>query len=137
MCLWQGVVLSCVWLSTAHRLLYPWNLSGKNIGVGMHFLPGAFPHPGIKTTSLVSPVLAGEFFTTSAPREAWNTGHILDKKCLKKDRNQTWTALDIQLRRLNFIQQIMQSFEHGKKMAKVTCKMYFIVMCRVVDKSQP
>ena len=52
----------------------------------MHFLPGALPHPGIKATSLVSPVLAGGFFTTSATWEAWNTGTHWDKKCLKKKR---------------------------------------------------
>ena len=33
--------------------------------------PGDFPHPGIKPTSLMSPPLAGGFFTTSAILEAW------------------------------------------------------------------
>ena len=32
--------------------------------------PGDFPDPGIKPTSLTSPALAGEFFTTSATWEA-------------------------------------------------------------------
>ena len=32
--------------------------------------PGDLPHPGTEPTSLVSPALAGEFFTTSAPWEA-------------------------------------------------------------------
>jgi len=30
-------------------------------------LPGDLPHPGIKPTSPVSPVLAGRFFTTELP----------------------------------------------------------------------
>ena len=33
-------------------------------------LPGDLPNPGIEPTSLMSPVLAGEFFTTSATWEA-------------------------------------------------------------------
>ena len=32
--------------------------------------PGDLPHPGIKPMSLMSPALAGRFFTTSAPWEA-------------------------------------------------------------------
>ena len=32
--------------------------------------PGDLPDPGIKSTSLVSPALAGEFFTTSTTCEA-------------------------------------------------------------------
>ena len=34
--------------------------------------PGALPNPGIKPTSLMSPALAGGFFTTSATWEAQN-----------------------------------------------------------------
>ena len=33
--------------------------------------PGDLPDPGIEPESLTSPVLAGAFFTTSAPREAY------------------------------------------------------------------
>ena len=33
--------------------------------------PGDAPHPGIEPVSLISPVLAGEFFTTSATWEAF------------------------------------------------------------------
>ena len=45
---------------------------GKNTGVGCHFLLGGdLPDPGIEPASLVSPALAGEFFTTSATWEAW------------------------------------------------------------------
>ena len=32
--------------------------------------PGSLPNPGIETTSLMSPALAGSFFTTSATWEA-------------------------------------------------------------------
>ena len=38
-----------------------WGFPGKNNGVGYH----ALPDPGIKPVSLISPVLAGRFFTTS------------------------------------------------------------------------
>ena len=41
------------------RLLCPWDFSGKNTGVGSHFLlQGIFPTQ-IKPMSLVSPTLAG------------------------------------------------------------------------------
>ena len=46
------------------RLLFPWDFSGKNTGVGCHD-PGDLPNPGIEPTSLVSPALAGGFFTAS------------------------------------------------------------------------
>ena len=56
------------------RLLYPWDFSCTNTGVGCHFLlQGDLPDPGIKPTSLTSPTppaLAGEFFTISATWEA-------------------------------------------------------------------
>ena len=44
----------------------PWNFSGKNIGVGELPFPttGDFPDPGVEPMSLVSPPLAGRFFTT-------------------------------------------------------------------------
>ena len=41
---------------------------GKNTGVGCHFLlPGDLPNPRIETTSLLSPALVGESFTTGPP----------------------------------------------------------------------
>ena len=54
------------------RLLCPWQGSpGRNTGVGCHSLtPGDLPDPGIKPASLVSPALAGGFFTTSSTWEA-------------------------------------------------------------------
>ena len=52
------------------RLLCPWNFSGKNTGVGCHFLlQGGLP--GIEPVAFESPALAGRFFTTSATWEAF------------------------------------------------------------------
>ena len=54
-----------LWLT---RLLCPWNLPGKNSGVGCHFLlQGIFPDPEIEPASLASPALAERFFTTAPP----------------------------------------------------------------------
>ena len=44
---------------------------GKSIGVGCHALPRALPNPGIKPASLMSPALAGRFFTASATWKAY------------------------------------------------------------------
>ena len=58
-------MLSCVQLSVtpwtvAARLLCPWNSSGKNTGVGCHFLlQGIFPTQG----SNMGLLLADGFFT--------------------------------------------------------------------------
>ena len=41
--------------------------------------PGYLPHSGVKTMSLMSPALAGEFFTTSATREAHDTWLLSQK----------------------------------------------------------
>ena len=47
------------------RLLYPWDFSGKNTGVGCHFLlQGDLQDQGIE---LVAPALTGRFFTTEPP----------------------------------------------------------------------
>ena len=47
------------------RFLCPLNSPGKTTGVGCHFLlQGIFPTPG---TELVSPALAGSFFTAKLP----------------------------------------------------------------------
>ena len=52
------------------RLLCPWDSPGKNTGVGSHaFLQGIFLTQGLNPR-LMSPALAGEFFTTSATWEA-------------------------------------------------------------------
>ena len=48
------------------RLLHPWDSPGKNTGVGCHsLLQGIFPTQG-SNLRLMSPALAGRFFTTSA-----------------------------------------------------------------------
>ena len=53
------------------RLLCPWDSPGKNTRVGCHFpSPGDLPNPGMEPMSLMSPALAGKFFTTSA---TWDT----------------------------------------------------------------
>ena len=44
------------------RLLCPWDSPSKNTGVGCP--PGHLPNPGIELASLMSPALAGRFFTT-------------------------------------------------------------------------
>ena len=50
------------------RLLCPWDFQVKNTGVGCHFLlQGDLSNPGIKPASLVSPALAGGFFTAVPP----------------------------------------------------------------------
>ena len=50
-------------------LLCPWGFPGKNMGVGYHALPQGIIL-GIEPTRLMSPALAGGFFTTSATWEA-------------------------------------------------------------------
>ena len=59
----------------------PWNFSGKNTGVGCHFiLQKIFPDPGIDPLSFASPAspaLAGGFFPTMPPGKP-------PKKCLLK-----------------------------------------------------
>ena len=53
------------------RLLCPWNSSGKNTGVGCHFLlQGISPAQGSNLCLLHLLSLAGGFFTTSATWEA-------------------------------------------------------------------
>ena len=52
------------------RLLCPWDSPGKKTGVGCHaLLQGIFPTQGWNL-SLMSPALAGGFFTTSTTQEA-------------------------------------------------------------------
>ena len=52
------------------RFLCPWDSPGKNTGVGCHaILWGIFLTWGLKPPSLLSPALAGGFFTTSTTQE--------------------------------------------------------------------
>ena len=55
------------------RLLCPWDFSGKNTQVGSHSLLQCIflTHPGIKPVCLVSPALAGSFFTTALPKKPY------------------------------------------------------------------
>ena len=48
------------------RLLCPWDSPGQNTGVGCHaLLQGTFPPQGSNPSLLMSPALAGWFFTNS------------------------------------------------------------------------
>ena len=50
------------------RLLCLWGFSRQEYWSGLLFpAPGDLPDPGIKPMSLVSPALAGRFFTTEPP----------------------------------------------------------------------
>ena len=51
------------------KLLRPWDFPGKNTDVRCHAFLQHLPNPGIKPMSLMSPALAGRFFTTSASWE--------------------------------------------------------------------
>ena len=50
------------------KLLYSWNFSRHKYWSGLSFLtPGDLPNPRIEPTSLLTPVLAGAFFTNGPP----------------------------------------------------------------------
>ena len=52
-------------------LLHPWGFSRQDYWTGLPCLPpGDLPHPRIELSSLMSPALAGGFFTASATWEA-------------------------------------------------------------------
>ena len=58
------------------RLLSPWNFSGKNTGMGCHFLlQGILLILGLNLSLLRSPALPGKFFTTAPPGKSslWMT----------------------------------------------------------------
>ena len=66
---------SRVWLcetlwTVARQAPLPWDSPGKNSRVGCHsHLQGNLPSPAIQPLSLMSPALAGRFFTTSTTWE--------------------------------------------------------------------
>ena len=67
-CLVTQLCLTLVTPWTVPRFLCPWDFSGKNTGVGYHFLlQGIFLSPEIKPLFPKSPALVGELFTTEAP----------------------------------------------------------------------
>ena len=51
-----------------------WNFPDKNTGMGCYFLL-LLPDPGIEPASLVSPALAGRFFTTVPPGKLNRSGY--------------------------------------------------------------
>ena len=59
-------------MDCAHQAPFcPWDSPGKNTEGGLPPLPpGALPNPGTEPTFLMSPALAGGFFTTSTTWEA-------------------------------------------------------------------
>ena len=69
-----SLLISCVCVCVcacvrATRLLYPWDFSGKNTGVGWHFLlHGNLPDPGIKPTSPESPALQADPLPTESSK---------------------------------------------------------------------
>ena len=64
------VTQSCLTLCDPHGLYSPWNSPGQNTGVSsLSLLQGIFPTQG-SHLSLMSPVLAGGFLTTSTTWEA-------------------------------------------------------------------
>ena len=81
----QDILMCALSLSRVQLFVTPWTaahqaplsmgFSRQNTGVGCHFLfQGNLPDPGIKPKSLVSPALAGGFFTTEPPGKPKNTG---------------------------------------------------------------
>ena len=46
--------------------------------------PGDLPHPGIKLASLLSPALAGRFFTTAPPEKPHIYNYTYNKKYISK-----------------------------------------------------
>ena len=70
--------LSHVWLfasprTVAHQAPLSMEFSSQDYLSGLPFpSPGDLPDPGIEPTALVSPALAGGFFTTSTTWEAHN-----------------------------------------------------------------
>ena len=57
------------------RLLCLWDLPDKNPGMGCHFLLQDFSTQGSNPHLLMSPALAGGFFTTSSTWEGGGNGH--------------------------------------------------------------
>jgi len=74
------------YLSIAHRLLCPWGFSRQEYWGGLPCPPPEdLPDPGIEHASLMSPALAGGFFTTSATWEALKKAYQKEKKKLLQE----------------------------------------------------
>ena len=70
--------------SVACQALCPWGFPDSNVGVSCYAFSGG-SNPGIKLISLMSPALAGWFFTTSAIWEA-----PIYRRGLEKVHQLTW-----------------------------------------------
>ena len=67
------VQLRAILWTVARQAPLPWDSPGKNIEVGCHaLLQGIFPTQGLNPCFLMSPALAGIFFTTSSPGKPIN-----------------------------------------------------------------
>ena len=67
--------------------------SGKNTGVGCHFLlQGNLPEPGIAPTSLTSPALIGGFFTAYATWEyiSWSVAILCSRGITEDTQRCVW-----------------------------------------------
>ena len=68
--------------TVASRLLCPWDSPGKNTGVGCHFLlQGSFPTQG-SNLHLMSPALAGGFFTAMGSQRDTTERLTLRSRCV-------------------------------------------------------
>ena len=68
-------LFAALW-TVAQQVLYSWDSLGRNTGVGCHaLLQGIFPTQ--ESTSLLSPALAGRFFTTSGTWETLGKEHVV------------------------------------------------------------
>ena len=78
----------CQTLCNPVRLLSPWGFSRQEYGIGLLCpSPGDLPNPGTEPTSLMSPALAGMFFTTSA---TWETLIIFNLISLELNMQRLW-----------------------------------------------
>jgi len=81
------VLLFAIPGTVACPLLCPWDFLGKNTGVVCYFLlQGSLPDPGIQTMSLVSPALAGRFFTIVPPGKTHYVGKEIPRTVLYRVR---------------------------------------------------
>ena len=83
------------------KLFYPWNFPGKNTGAGCHFLLQVIFLTQELNLGLVSPALAGGFFTPAATWEAHLCIYIYIYTCLMKLGEQsrhTFLCLNVRVR---------------------------------------
>ena len=112
LCVWVCVcVLGQVWLFTTprrypNRLFCARNSPGRNIRVGSHsLLQGLFPpQASDPAMSLLSPILAGGFFTTSTTWEALISVLKIPCLCLASSRqtNNLWWMLNLLFSQIHF-----------------------------------